>query len=250
MDYANTGALISQLRREKEMTQKQFAAELNISPTTVSKWERGTGFPDISLVEPLCAALGISIGELFCGKRTEIDTDTAKEALSSAVRESTSQLSRIKARMKTAATAAAVLSLVLPVLLVIAALLGAFNKPTVRGTYQSMVGLDENIVCLTVSIQDFDEEKTFVMYLNNCEVDRGTWRSDGGALYTLLGEYTRNVIALERDNSFCLTFVQINGGEPIQMEKKGDIPAYFAQDTEENKAYYRALTVDEYNRVG
>lgn len=41
MDYGKTGALILQMRREKEMTQKQLGDMLNISPTTVSKWERG-----------------------------------------------------------------------------------------------------------------------------------------------------------------------------------------------------------------
>ncbi len=52
------------------MTQKQLATKLHVSHATVSKWERGIGFPDISLIEPLTEALGISIEELFAGRRT------------------------------------------------------------------------------------------------------------------------------------------------------------------------------------
>lgn len=68
MDLQKTGALIAAKRKEKAMTQKQLGEILNISDRTVSKWERGVGFPDVSLVEPLGEALGLSVLDIFRGE--------------------------------------------------------------------------------------------------------------------------------------------------------------------------------------
>ena len=57
MRQTDTGALIAQLRKEQGLTQKQLAEQLHISDRTISKWERGAGFPDVSLLEPLADAL-------------------------------------------------------------------------------------------------------------------------------------------------------------------------------------------------
>lgn len=62
-----TGAIIKRLREEKNMTQQELAAELCVSDKAVSKWETGRGFPDITLVEPIAKALGISTIELLSG---------------------------------------------------------------------------------------------------------------------------------------------------------------------------------------
>lgn len=70
MDYQKTGALIAAQRGELGLTQKELAKQLNISDRTISKWERGAGFPDISLLEPLADALGLTLSELFHGERT------------------------------------------------------------------------------------------------------------------------------------------------------------------------------------
>ncbi len=69
MDHQKTGALIAARRSELGLTQKELAKQLHISDRTVSKWERGTGFPDISLLEPLADALGLTLLELFHGER-------------------------------------------------------------------------------------------------------------------------------------------------------------------------------------
>ena len=71
MDNAKTGALIAARRKELNLTQKVLAEKLHISDRTVSKWERGAGFPDISLLEPLADALGISILDLVQGEQRE-----------------------------------------------------------------------------------------------------------------------------------------------------------------------------------
>lgn len=85
MDHQKTGALIARRRGELGLTQKELAEKLNISDRTVSKWDRGAGFPDISLVEPLADALGLSVLELLHGEESpeappESDT-SAREIL-------------------------------------------------------------------------------------------------------------------------------------------------------------------------
>lgn len=81
---SRTGALIRQARTEKGLTQKQLAERLHISDRTVSKWERGAGFPDLSLLEPLAEALGLTVTELLHGqreeRREEFQTITARDA--------------------------------------------------------------------------------------------------------------------------------------------------------------------------
>ena len=62
-----TGSVIRSLREGKGMTQEQLAQKLFLSSKTISKWETGNGFPDISLLEPLAAALNISVIELLNG---------------------------------------------------------------------------------------------------------------------------------------------------------------------------------------
>lgn len=68
MDNVKTGALIAARRKELTLTQKELAEQLHISDRTVSKWERGVGFPDISLLEPLADTLGLSVLDLIQGE--------------------------------------------------------------------------------------------------------------------------------------------------------------------------------------
>ena len=67
MDRYVTGAVIRRLREGKKMTQEELAERIHVSGKAVSKWETGQGFPDISLIEPLAEALGISVIELLSG---------------------------------------------------------------------------------------------------------------------------------------------------------------------------------------
>ncbi|MDO4544732.1 MAG: helix-turn-helix domain-containing protein [Bacillota bacterium] len=67
MDYEKTGALIRALRTEKGLTQKQLADQLYISDKAVSKWERGQGCPDVSLLPQLSELLGVNLEELLSG---------------------------------------------------------------------------------------------------------------------------------------------------------------------------------------
>ena len=61
----NIGDIISQSRQNKKMTQEEFASRLGVTPQAVSRWERGNGLTDISLVEGICKVLGISANTLL-----------------------------------------------------------------------------------------------------------------------------------------------------------------------------------------
>ena len=60
-----TGAAVKELREVRKMTQAELAEKIGVSSKTVSKWETGKGLPDISLLQPLAQALGISVIELI-----------------------------------------------------------------------------------------------------------------------------------------------------------------------------------------
>lgn len=67
MDQYVTGEAIKLLREKAGCTQAQLAQKLCVSDKTVSKWETGKGYPDISLLEPLAEALNVSVTELLSG---------------------------------------------------------------------------------------------------------------------------------------------------------------------------------------
>lgn len=73
-----TGAVIRALREGKGLTQEALAAKLHVSGKAVSKWETGRGFPDISLLEPLAAALDVSVMELLSGVPVQNRNKSAK----------------------------------------------------------------------------------------------------------------------------------------------------------------------------
>lgn len=79
MDQIKTGKFISALRKEKELTQMQLAHILGVSDKTISKWERGAGLPEVSLMMPLCEVLEINVNELLTGEKLT-DSEYKKKA--------------------------------------------------------------------------------------------------------------------------------------------------------------------------
>ena len=67
MNQYITGATIKELREQRKMTQLQLAEILKVSDKTISKWETAKGYPDITLLEPIADAFGISVPELISG---------------------------------------------------------------------------------------------------------------------------------------------------------------------------------------
>lgn len=73
MDNQKIGSFIAVLRKEKQLTQKQLADRLNITDRAVSKWERGRGCPDISLLDDLSKILEVSVLEILKGRHLDKD---------------------------------------------------------------------------------------------------------------------------------------------------------------------------------
>ncbi len=68
MNQYITGTVIKDFRERNNMTQAELAEKICVSDKTVSKWETGKGYPDISLLEPIAKTFGISITELLSGE--------------------------------------------------------------------------------------------------------------------------------------------------------------------------------------
>lgn len=68
MDNVKIGNLICRLRKENHMTQLQLAERMHISDKAVSKWERGNGCPDVSLLPELSRIFGVDLEKLLSGE--------------------------------------------------------------------------------------------------------------------------------------------------------------------------------------
>ena len=73
MDPIKTGALIRTLRQQQHLTQLALAQKLHVSDKTISKWERGCGAPDVSLLPLLAGALDVNLETLLKGELEEND---------------------------------------------------------------------------------------------------------------------------------------------------------------------------------
>ncbi len=80
MDAKTLGDFIAGRRRELGMTQAQLAARLHLTDKAVSRWERGVGLPDLATLEPLAAALEVSLAELMTARRQPQPLPEAEEA--------------------------------------------------------------------------------------------------------------------------------------------------------------------------
>lgn len=101
MDMEKTGTLIAERRRERGLTQRELAEQLSVSAAAVSKWERGRSFPDVTVLEPLGAELGLTAAELLAGER---NAPPQEESLRSLLGIAAGQL-RLRARRQRRVTA-------------------------------------------------------------------------------------------------------------------------------------------------
>ena len=88
MDNKKFGQFILQLRKEKGWTQLELAEKLNVTDKAVSKWERGVGFPDIKMIEPLADVFHVSVLEIMRSERVSeqsIPTENATEAINNVI---------------------------------------------------------------------------------------------------------------------------------------------------------------------
>lgn len=88
MDNIKFGKFVSLLRKEKGWTQAELAERINVTDKAISKWERGLGFPDIKLIEPLAEALDVSILEIMRSEKNDsnqMSQENVSEALTNVI---------------------------------------------------------------------------------------------------------------------------------------------------------------------
>lgn len=117
MDQIKTGRFIAAECKRQGRTQRQLAEALGISDKTVSKWECGNGFPEVSLLLPLCQALEVSVNELLTGKRVSDQEyrGKAEDNMVDLVRQTQENRKRL---WLSAVTAAAMILVVVPLFVV------------------------------------------------------------------------------------------------------------------------------------
>ena len=145
MDQSKIGRFIAELRKEKNLTQRQLADLLNLSDKTISKWECGKGLPEVSLMLPLCEILEITVNELLCGERIE------KEAYEEKAEET---LVTLMTEQETHRKKYFLLLTALPIICCIAVLFAAADRliPPLYFTYCSFFALIFHAIITTIGI--------------------------------------------------------------------------------------------------
>lgn len=92
IDKEKFGRFVAELRKDRGLTQKDVAKALYVSDKAVSKWERGQGMPDITLLVPLADLLGVTVTELLECRRMEVEQPMEPEQVE-ALLQKTIQLS-------------------------------------------------------------------------------------------------------------------------------------------------------------
>ena len=81
MDQIKIGRFISECRKSVNLTQMQLAEKLGITDRAVSKWETGRALPDTSIMLELCDILKISVNELLCGGKINMENNEQKNEM-------------------------------------------------------------------------------------------------------------------------------------------------------------------------
>ncbi|WP_194190661.1 hypothetical protein [Clostridium chrysemydis] len=95
-----------------------------------------------------------------------------------------------------------------------------------RGFYQSDVTNEGYVIQMAIE-SDYD---SFVEYIDNREVNKGTFKSEDNKEYTFKGENKDFKIQLDKDNSFEIVIDKVNEGKPIKIKNVGDTPSYYSTE--------------------
>lgn len=85
------------------------------------------------------------------------------------------------------------------------------------------------------------EEKTFVEYIDNTEVDRGTYQKKSDSVYLFKGKKQELEITLSPEDSFYVTVSQLNEGKPIELKNTDKVPTYFPTEFDDAEEYEKLL---------
>ena len=159
MNAEKTGSLISQLRKEKGITQKQLADMLYVSDKAISRWETGKGFPEISMIEDLSKALDVSMVELLRGERMEdVSSKDMKDFADEGFRTYRSILDHQKARTFISGILISMMALIL--------VLVHLNSPIHFESSENVVRIetidDKLVAVLDAKVCDYEKEEVHV----------------------------------------------------------------------------------------
>lgn len=108
---------------------------------------------------------------------------------------------------------------------------------TIKGSYQIEEEIDGNFVQMSI----FKDEGEFIEYINNREVNKGTYQEEGKGKYLMVGDNQEFTIDLNNDNSFYRTINGINDGEAIKMINIDDTPIKFSTEFDDEDEYRKLL---------
>ena len=119
MTSKECGNFISELRKEKKLTQKELAEKINVSDKAVSRWETGKGYPDVTSLVSLSEYFDVSVNELLAGKRLTAEDikETADENLISVFEQV--QKNKKQQHLQVAVYTSVLIVVLLPVLIII-----------------------------------------------------------------------------------------------------------------------------------
>lgn len=119
MTSKECGGFISELRKEKKLTQKELAEKINVSDKAVSRWETGKGYPDVTSLVSLSEYFDVSVNELLAGKRLTVEDikETADENLISVFEQV--QKNKKQQNLQVAVYTSVLIVVLLPVLIII-----------------------------------------------------------------------------------------------------------------------------------
>lgn len=111
------------------------------------------------------------------------------------------------------------------------------NSVVLRGSYQSERTSDGHFVQISI----YSDENSFVEYIDNREVNKGTFDIIEGKKYNLVGDNQNIEIKLDKNNSFEITIKKVNDGNPILMKNFGDLPIKFDSRFNDTEEYEKLL---------
>lgn len=130
MDQQKIGKFISFLRKEKGLTQQELAEKLGVTDKAVSKWERGLGCPDISLLVPISEIFDVSINELLLGEKKEELKENDIETVNKNIIEYSSKEINFNKKRNRHLKFSLLVSLIILVLIVLCFSVSAYKKVT------------------------------------------------------------------------------------------------------------------------
>nr|WP_304214402.1 hypothetical protein [Fredinandcohnia onubensis] len=110
------------------------------------------------------------------------------------------------------------------------------NTPLLKGSYQS-----EHVNGYIVQMTFQPEDHSFIVYIDNREVDKGTYEELEDGLYKINGELQEFEITLNGDNTFDLNVKKLNDGKPITLKNVDATPVYIGTEFDDVDEYKSLL---------